>query len=109
MKAFQFLLSALVLIGAIYGWGKFRTYIAKEHMKKGLESLESSNPLEAIREFQEATTDLGNDPEIWYYLAKAFCQAGDRDDALNALVKALQANSEFQPALDLKKHIEDRS
>lgn len=106
MNVLQFLLSALILIGAIYSWGKIRVYVAKSHMNKGLAHLEKANPLEAIREFQEATTDLGDKPEIWHYLALAFCQAGAPDEARQALMKALQIRPDYEPSLKLQKKID---
>lgn len=106
MKALQFLLSAIILIGAVYAWGKVRLSVARKHMTKGLDHLEKSNPLEAIHEFQEATTDLEREPQIWYYLALAFCQAGARDDARKALTKALQINDGYEPALTLQNRLD---
>lgn len=106
MKVLPFLLSALILISAIYAWGKVRTYVARGHMKKGLAHLEKASPLEAIREFQEATTDLGDNPEIWHYLALAFCQAGAPDEARQALIKALQIRPDYEPSLKLQKKID---
>ncbi len=105
MKALHFLLSALILIGSIYAWGKVRSHVASSHMKKGLAHLEGARPLEAIREFQEATTDLGNQPEIWHYLALAFCQAGDGNDARKAITKALQIRPDYEPALKLQERL----
>jgi len=106
MKILQFILSALILVGAIYVWGKVRVYVAKNHMNKGLAHLEKGNPLEAIREFQEATTDLGNKPEIWHYLALAFYHAGALDEARQALMKALQTKPDYEPSLKLQKKID---
>lgn len=106
MKTLQFFLSAFVLIGSIYAWGKVRTSVAKKHMKKGLWYLEKGNQLEAIHEFQEATTDLERDPQIWYYLSLALCQAGARDDAQKTLAKALQLKTDYKAALHLEKQLE---
>lgn len=106
MMVLRFLLSALILITAIYAWGKVRTYVARNHLNKGLAYLEKSKPLEAIREFQEATTDLGCKPEIWHYLALAFCQAGDGKDAREALEKALRTQPGYGPALKLLQQLD---
>ncbi len=103
----HYLLSLLILFVAVGLWGRFRTALARSHMRKGVEHLRQRRPLEAIGELQEATTDLGRDPEVWYYLALAFSQAGDFKDGLDALVRALRADPDHIPSLELQERLRE--
>jgi predicted Zn-dependent protease len=101
MNLWRYLLSALILLVAVGLWGRFRMALARHHMRRGVDHLRQHRPLEAIRELQEATTDLGREPEVWYYLARAFSQAGDFSDGRDALARALRADPDHGPSLEL--------
>lgn len=71
----------------VYGWGRFRRYIACEKFRKAHPLLIEKKYKEAIVIYQEIASDMQGEPAYWYNLAVALAGAGSPSDASNALGK----------------------
>lgn len=71
----------------------------------GISLRESGNFDKAIAGYKKALSLSPNDEHLYYNLARAYIESGQKENAETAISQAMQINPQFQEGLRLKKYI----
>jgi predicted Zn-dependent protease len=104
-RLFDLFLCALILSASIYGWGRFKRFVASGKLNEARRALIGADYREAVRICQGIAEDMRGDPEFWYVLAVALAGAGSSEDAAHALEKTLALKPDHRKGMELMEVI----
>ncbi len=99
------ILCLIVMAVFIYGWGKAKTKIAQGRFDKAKELIAEKNYRGAVKQLEDLSGELKNDPDYWFYLGLSLVGAGSAGDAKQALIKTLEIDGSHVKAKELFKKI----
>ena len=103
---FDYAVCAAVICLLVYGWGRFRRFIACEKFRKAHPFLIEKKYKEAIVIYQEVASDMQGEPAYWYNLAVALAGAGSSSDARSALGKLFLLAPEHEEGARLREALD---
>ena len=95
------LLCLIIMAVFIYGWGKVKTKIAQNRFAKGKKYIAEKDYRGAVKQLEDLSGELKNDPDYWFYLGLALLGAGSKTDAKQALSKTLEIDDSHIKAREL--------
>ena len=102
---FDLFLCVLIFSAFIYGWGRFKRFVALGKLSNARNALLGADYREAVRICQGIAGDMQVDPEFWYVLAVALAGAGSSADARHALEKVLALKPDHRKGMELLEAI----
>jgi tetratricopeptide (TPR) repeat protein len=85
----------------IYGWGKVKIKIAQNRFAKGKKHIAEKDYRGAVKQLEDLSSELKNDPDYWFYLGLALVGAGSKADAKQVLLKTLEIDDSHIKAREL--------
>jgi len=105
-EGIDLLLCLFIMAVFIYGWGKIKIKIALNRFVKGQKYIAEKNYRSAVKQLEDLSGELKNDPNYWFYLGLALAGAGSNTDAKQALLKTLKIDNSHEKAIELLERID---
>ncbi len=89
------------------GHDNLGSLILSYYNESGIDSRKSGNIEKAIIDYKKAITVSPNDENLYYNLARAYIDTGQKKNAEASITQALQINPDFKEGMKLFKHIKN--
>jgi len=89
------------------GHDNLGSLILSYYNESGIDSRKSGNIEKAIIDYKKAITVSPNDENLYYNLARAYIDSGQKKNAEASITQALQINPDFKEGMKLFKHIKN--
>lgn len=95
------LLSLSIMMAFIYCWGKIKIKLALSRFSKAQKNISERRFREAVKQMEDLSGELKNDPDYWFCLGLALAGAGSKVDAEEALLRSLEIDEKHADSLEL--------